>query len=95
MVLKAFSVLDIKSEIYGAPFFMGTVGEAVRAFKDLVNDTNTLPGRHPADFKLVCIGEFDNEKGLLASGEMSSMGFGTDYQNLASGAIPLGVRKGA
>lgn len=94
MKLKAFSVYDIKAEMFSPPFFMGTIGEATRAFRDLVNDSNTTPGKYPGDFRLTCIGEFDNVTGYLTTDSIDSLGFGTDYQNLPSSAIPLSLAKG-
>lgn len=93
MVLKCFAIYDIKAEVFNTPWFMGTNGEAVRAFKDLVNDSNTTPGRHPEDYRLMCLGEFDNKTGSFTSNEVASLGFGTDYVNLPSGVVPIGVNK--
>lgn len=95
MKLKVFSVFDIKSELFSAPFYMNTAGEAVRAFRDLVNDKATMPGKYPADYKLVCLGSFDNESGIFDVEPQVSFGFGTDYVALASSVIPLGLAKEA
>lgn len=92
MKLKVFSVYDIKAEIFNGPFFMSTNGEAVRAFKDLANDEKTTIGRHPEDYRLMCLGKFDNEKGEFIPEELGSLGFASDYVNLPSGAIPIGVK---
>lgn len=88
MVLKVFSIFDIKSELFNTPFFMVTRGEAVRAFKDLVNDRATTVGRHPDDYRLMCIGTFDNESGTFAANDCDSLGFGSDYLNLPSESGP-------
>jgi len=32
---------------------------------DLANDANTMVGRHPADFSLFCVGQFDDASGQL------------------------------
>lgn len=92
MNLKVFSVYDIKSETFSPPFFMSAHGEAIRAFKDLANDANTTVGRHPSDFRLMCLGSFDNEKGLFSSEGISSLGFASDYKELPSNAVPLGIK---
>lgn len=92
MVLKIFSIYDIKSEVFSPPFFMTAVGEAVRAFKDLANDTSTTIGRHPADFRLMCLGTFENTTGLFTDNEQASLGFASDYKELPSSAIPLGIK---
>ncbi|AXH77468.1 MAG: nonstructural protein [Microviridae sp.] len=92
MILKCFAVLDIKAELYGAPFFMSTNGEAVRAFKDLANDQNTTIGRHPEDYRLMRLGTFDNVSGELKEADGGSLGFASDYVDLPSGAVPIGVK---
>lgn len=92
MILKVFSIYDMKAELFNTPFFMGTNGEAIRAFKDLVANPDSTPGRHPEDYRLMCIGEFDNATGEFTSASPASLGFGTDYVNLPSSAVPLGVK---
>jgi hypothetical protein len=95
MILKVFSVYDIKAEVYSSPFFMAMTGEAVRAFKDLANDSNTTVGRHPNDFRLTCLGSFDSNDGTFVSDAPVSLGFASDYKDLPSGAVPIGVARGA
>lgn len=67
MILKAFSLLDMKTGIFNVPFFMAHVGQAVRACMDLGRDTSTTVGRHPADYQLVEIGTYDDQTGVLAA----------------------------
>lgn len=61
MILRAYSLHDVKALQYHPPFFQSTDAAAVRALRDLVNDMNTTVGRHPADFKLYCVGTYDDE----------------------------------
>lgn len=61
--MHIFTVYDSKAEYFGNPFFMQSVGEAIRGFQDVAVDMNTNIGRHPADFTLFHIGEFDNAYG--------------------------------
>lgn len=65
MLLRAYSIYDVKALQYHPPFFASTNGAAVRSVHDLVNDTNTSVGRHPADYVLYCVGEYDDSKGAL------------------------------
>lgn len=60
-----FSIRDIKANAYCNPFFMSARGEAVRAFADLVEDVKTGVNKHPEDYELFEIGEFDDCSGLL------------------------------
>jgi len=79
VILKAFSIQDVKGEVFHTPFFFAAVGQAVRAFKDLANDANTIIGRHPGDYKLVEVGVFDDATGVLLDGENTSHGFASEY----------------
>ena len=65
MVVKVFSIFDDKALIFSSPFFMPHIGMATRAFADLVNDGQSNVAKHPSDFKLYQIGEFDDVTGAL------------------------------
>lgn len=67
MILKAFAIYDGKGLCYGVPFFMSQNGQAVRGFSDLVNDPQTSINRHPGDYVLYQIGEFDDSDGKLTT----------------------------
>jgi hypothetical protein len=60
MIYKIFSVYDSAAEAYLQPFFMPTKGEALRGFSEVVNDKNHQFGRHPDDYTLFELGEYDN-----------------------------------
>lgn len=66
MVLKIFSVYDSKAEFHNTPFFMQSRGEAIRGFKEMADDGQTAIGRHPADFTLFELGEYDNLKATFS-----------------------------
>lgn len=63
MISKAFTVYDSKIGAYLAPFFMKSRGEALRAWMDIVNDEKSAFNKHPEDFTLFEVGEYDDEKG--------------------------------
>lgn len=67
MVLKVFSIFDEKGVVFGQPFYMLHNGEALRAFADLVADPQTTVNKHPDDYKLYLLGEFDNFSGKFES----------------------------
>lgn len=84
-MFKVFSIYDVRSDTYNVPFFFKATGEAVRAFKDLANDRNTMVARHSGDFKLVQVGTFDEATGELVSvSPVVSLGFGSDYLDVPS-----------
>lgn len=67
MIHKMFSVYDEKAKAYLPPFFLHTVGMAHRAFADAVNDPSHMFAKHPEDFYLFRVGEFNDESGVVES----------------------------
>lgn len=65
MRINAYTLYDRKALTYNTPFFFPTDGLAVRALHDLVSDSGTTVGRHPADYVLYHVGFYDTERGLL------------------------------
>lgn len=65
MIQKMFAVHDSKACAYMLPWFQPEKGMAVRMFSDSVRDKDTLLGKHPADFTLFFIGEFDTDTGTV------------------------------
>ena len=60
MLHRLFSVHDAAAEGYLPPFHFPNRGQAVRTFIDTVNDPNSLFAKHPKDFTLFALGEFDD-----------------------------------
>lgn len=56
------SVLDLIGQQYGRPFFVVSVGSAIRGFSDEVNTPaeQSVLFKHPDDFQLFEIGVFDD-----------------------------------
>lgn len=63
MKLKVFSVYDEKACAFSSPFNMAHKGQAMRAFQDLIQDGKSMVSKHPGDFKLYELGEFDDNSG--------------------------------
>lgn len=61
--LKVFSVYDSKVGAFLQPFIMKTKGEALRGWSDVVNDPNTQFHKHPEDYSLFEIAEWDEDSG--------------------------------
>lgn len=90
MTLNVYCIMDIKADGYGTPFFMLRDGMALRAFTDLVNDRNTTVSRHPDDYKLVCIGEYDDVSGrLMPLDQFRSLGFASDFVQKAADLVKI------
>lgn len=65
MKLLMFVIYDSKVDAYLHPMFFRSVGEAMRAFGDSANDQSTQFAKHPADFTLFHIGDFEEKSGTL------------------------------
>lgn len=62
-----FSVYDEKAQTYSTPVFLPHKGLAVREFSDVVKDKNSALAKHPDDYKMMCLGEFDNVSGFISA----------------------------
>ena len=67
--LKLFSVLDVKAGAFKPVFCVPSVGEAERAFLDVCSNDELDMGKHPEDYQLYCVGEFDEFEGTVTSTE--------------------------
>lgn len=67
MKLEVFSVRDMKAEAFLQPFFVQTVGAALRAFGDAVDKEDSPFHKHPEDYVLYQIGEYNDADGSLVS----------------------------
>lgn len=67
--LQAFSIRDVQVGLYNRPYYMLSQGQAVRSFTDEINrpsDDNPMY-KHPSDYELYWLGEFDEESGQFIS----------------------------
>ena len=62
-----YSVYDSKIDAYGTPFFSPNHSVALRSFLQAKLDPNTSIHHFPDDFRLYCLGEFDDASGLVSA----------------------------
>jgi hypothetical protein len=65
MKSMVFSVFDAKAGAFAQPFYSPTKGTALRAFMDCCADPNHAFCRHPSDYFLFRIAEFDDVSGVF------------------------------
>lgn len=63
MVLVVVSVRDSAVDAYSRPFYVPTIGMAVRSFQDEVNNPESPMYKHPADYTLFELATFDEDTG--------------------------------
>lgn len=67
MIHKIFTIHDSAAGAYLAPFFLHAEGIAIRTFTDCINDDNHAFGKHPKDYNLMVLGEFDDSNGTITT----------------------------
>lgn len=67
MLIRYFSIYDRKATIFMPPFHALTDAAAVRSVQDAMSDPQTSLHRHPDDFVLFAVGEFDDASGVYTS----------------------------
>lgn len=65
MIVQIYAIHDRVGGFFSNPFFTTAAGLARRIAMEVANDPNTQIGRHPHDFALYCLGEFDNNTGAF------------------------------
>lgn len=79
---KYYAVYDSKVGAYEQPFPMRTKGEALRSWVDVVNDEKTKFNKHPEDFTLMELGEYDDEKGHFINSPTGPVSIGVALEFL-------------
>ncbi|AXL14819.1 nonstructural protein [Microviridae sp.] len=65
MKLTIFSIYDEKAQAFITPFALPQAGMAMRTFADCCNNPEHAFGKHPHDYTLFQIGEFDDETAAI------------------------------
>lgn len=80
MRYKIFAIRDRAADVFGQPMFFPSTGLAVRGFSDEVNRVapdNNL-NKHPEDFDLFQLGEYDDETGTMSATRPEQVAVGKD-----------------
>lgn len=82
MRYKVFSVRDRAIDAFGQPFFGVSRGGAIRSFADEVNrkDDNNQLYKHPEDFDLYYLGEFNDSDGCFDLARPEQIAVGKDVR---------------
>lgn len=61
------ALYDRATESHAPVMTVNTRAEAIRSFREAVNDPQTPINKHPTDYELYTIGQYDDIKGELIS----------------------------
>lgn len=69
MFMTIVSLKDTATRAFGTPFFVHSPAQAVRSLRDVVNgsDKESDISKHPEDFELYDLGEFDPSTGEITA----------------------------
>lgn len=67
MKTRLYVVKDIKVGSIGAVLKFRNDAMAVRSFGDAVQQKDSIYNVHPSDFALLCVGEIDEESGIISA----------------------------
>jgi len=65
MILKMYSVYDIKSKIYHPPCLCHNAGHATRMFTSTFSKPGSVMHDFPSDFQIFEIGAFDDQTAVI------------------------------
>ena len=65
MRYKIVCVRDRAADVYGQPIFVSSLGAALRSFGDEVNNKESVFSKHPDDYDLYELGEFDDSSAVF------------------------------
>lgn len=80
MKYKIVSVYDSVAMGYGRPAFVGSLGSAIRSFQDECRreSVDNEMFKHPSDFRLCSLGEYDDETGEFYTNLPVTLATGSD-----------------
>lgn len=81
MILKIVAVRDRAADVFGQPYFVASLGAAIRSFGDEVNrkaENNPL-NAHPEDFDLYELGSYNDELGSFETFQPRQIAIGKEH----------------
>lgn len=67
MKVRVFSVYDEKGKAFGALGCAIHDGQAIRDFGDHIQNPQNPLSKHPEDYKLYCLAEYDDNSGQITA----------------------------
>lgn len=64
-IKEVYTIYDVKSQVHHPPFVVFSKNEALRMFTDMANDPKSTISRHPEDYLLFHIADFNQVTGSI------------------------------
>lgn len=77
--MKIYAIRDNAIEAFGQPIFVRAQGQAIRSFIDECNNTESQLSKHPADYDLYYIGEYNDNTGEITPTTPERVARATDH----------------
>ncbi len=77
---QLYTIYDIKAQVHNNPMVQNNNAEAMRTFANLVNDEVTFINKHPEDYQLCVVGEWDEYTGeIIGQRKLTVLALATDF----------------
>lgn len=80
MKFHMFSIYDEKARSHLPPFVLPEEGMAIRTFSDCINSIDHQFSKHPSDYTLIKIANYDDESGEVTQ-DRRTIGNGIEFKN--------------
>lgn len=81
MKQQVLAVYDSKAGAHAIPFFMATLGMAIRAFREAANDATHPMAKNAEDYCLFHLGTWDDETAVFTPlAEHKNLGLAANYK---------------
>lgn len=77
--MKIYAIKDVAIEAFGQPIFVRAQGQAVRSFMDECKNPESQLNKHPNDYELYYIGEYQDETGTIMGVTPERINRATDF----------------
>lgn len=74
MIHKVVAIYDRKAEAFLKPVFVQSNGAALRSFGDAVNNPETEFSKHPEDYTMFALGEWNDGSGVYTNEDPIEIG---------------------
>jgi hypothetical protein len=76
-----YTIYDIKAQVHNNPMVQNNNAEAMRTFAQLANDEKTFINKHPEDYQLCLVGEWDEYTGdIITKKQLEVLAMASDFR---------------